>query len=142
MRFIIEILSLFLFLFYTVFIYSNSTSVFNDCDIPVSANSSLSGLTSIFPPDPKCFPRLCKIEVLSTFIYRYRNNYQINYLTEMTCSKVFQILLCISGIIVLSWSLFLHLSTQVQHINFNTNLDLYSRKTTFVVQTKVLSMIV
>ena len=141
MRFIVQILTLFLFLIYTVFISYDITSLFNDCDIPNSMNNSSPVLTSICPPDPKCYTRLCEIEVLRTFIYMCQNNDEFNCLIEMSSTNAYQFLLIIFGIIVLFWLIFLHLSMQVQHVNFNTNLNLYSRKTTFIVQTEVLSMI-
>ena len=70
--------------------------------------------------------------IKQTFIRNINYICGVNFVTQkhtiVNCFNIFQIFILFSGLISLLWLFFLHTCTQVRYVTFNTNLNLYNKK--------------
>ena len=124
--------NLFVFIVFLCSTYFYGNYFLIDCDIPSSSPP---------PPSPLCgiFVRICTIFTPKMYPSNEQNRDSILFILDLSCYDAFQILFLTFGVIYLLWLFLLYLTTHVTYVNFNTNLNLYNKKTTCIVSIKSIS---
>ena len=114
--------NLFVFIVFLCSTYFYGNYFLVDCDIPSSSP----------PPSPyaEFFVRICTIFTPKMYPSNEQNRDSILFILDLSCYDAFQILFLTFGVIYLLWLFLLYLTTHVTYVNFNTNLNLYNKKTT------------
>ena len=106
-------------IFYICYAELKTNYMLIDCDI-----------SSKFSPLVVIFVQLYNFVIQNVYNSRYHKLITENSKLEISFSLVFQILLLSCGVIYLVCIFLLELSSHFRYLKFNTNLNLYNKKTT------------
>ena len=117
------IYSVYLFMFSVVCLVLGSSKYFlSDCDSPFCSST-------VFP---NCLKRYCKVTQQS-YSHKELITSSIIQPIEINCYDAVQIFFLSFGVFFLLWFSLLNISSQVNFVNFDTDLNLYKKKTSFSV---------